>query len=104
MLGDSRGATTPADKKTGQDTGSIKANGQDELREGELEQHPLDPSTTSKYRGMVARVNYLGQNRSDIANTVKELSKDICNPTECSMVKIKVGEICQESAEIHTPV
>ena len=61
LLGDSRGATTPADKKTGPDIGSIQANGQDELREGELGQHPLDPSTTSKYRGTVARVNYLGR-------------------------------------------
>ena len=38
---------------------------------------------------MVARVKYLGQDRSDIANAVKELSKDMCTPTEAGMQKIK---------------
>ena len=89
LIGDSRGATTPAGKKTGQDLGTIRAVGQDELRTGELGQHPLEPSSASRYRGMVARVNYLAQDRSDIANTVKDLSKDMCNPTEMSMIRVK---------------
>lgn len=89
LAGDSRGATAPSDKKTGQDTGFTKANGQDELKAGDLSQRPLDTSSASKCRGMVARVNHLGQDRSDIANTVKEFVKDMCNPSEASMCKIK---------------
>ena len=43
----------------------------------------------SKYRGLVARGNYLAQDRTDIANTVKDLSKDMANPTEESWAKLK---------------
>ena len=41
------------------------------------------------YRGIVARMNYLGQDRTDIQNTIKELGKDLAGPTNHSIVKAK---------------
>ena len=50
---------------------------------------PLDPRGASKYRAMSARINYLAQDRTDLANTAKELSKEMANPTTSSMHKLK---------------
>ena len=60
LLDDSREANSPADK-----------------RAGEQEPRKLEGWEATKYRAMVARMNYLGQDRTDIANTAKELSKDM---------------------------
>ena len=38
---------------------------------------------------MVARANYLAQDRSDIGFAVKELSRSMAKPTECDMAKLK---------------
>ena len=50
---------------------------------------PLSPKETTMYRGIVARMNYLGQDRTDIQNTIKELGKDLSGPTNHSIVKAK---------------
>ena len=42
----------------------------------------LETNEASKYRAMVARGNYLGQDRSDIQFAVKELSRGMSNPTK----------------------
>ena len=49
----------------------------------------LDRSGATDYRVKVARMNYLGQDKRDIANTVKELSTDISSPSTEGMVKLK---------------
>ena len=41
------------------------------------------------FRGMVDRLNYLGQDRSDIQYAVKELSANMANPVEDYMGKVK---------------
>ena len=46
--------------------------GADELKE-------LQPGETSKFRGLVARANYLSQDRGDIKFAVKELSRRMAN-------------------------
>ena len=70
---DSREVGTPTDKD----------------RRGVKEEEYLDQSSSTRYRGLVARMNYLGQDRSDIQFTIKELSKDMANPTTASMSRIK---------------
>ena len=50
---------------------------------------PLSPKETTMYRGIVARMNYLGQDRTDIQNTIKELGKDLAGPTNHSIVRAK---------------
>ena len=42
---------------------------------GEKKPTKLGGSDATKYKAMVARMNYLGQDRTDIANSVKELCK-----------------------------
>ena len=42
----------------------------------------LASSTTTKYRGHVARMNHLGQDRSDIQHSVEELGKDMANSSK----------------------
>ena len=41
----------------------------------------LDAKGGTKYRGLTARLNYLGQDRTDIQYAVKELSKRMANPS-----------------------
>ena len=41
----------------------------------------LNPRSASLYRGMVARANYLAQDRSDIRFAVKELCRAMSSPT-----------------------
>ena len=53
------------------------------------EEEWLDGSDSSTYRGRIARMNYLGQDRSDIQYAVKELSSYMANPTRNGMNKIK---------------
>jgi hypothetical protein len=62
----SKGVATPGIK-------TKFTEGADELRE-------LPPPEASKYRGLVARANYLGQDRSDIKFSVKELSRRMAKP------------------------
>ena len=42
----------------------------------------LDKSAAKQYRGIIARMNYLGQDRSQIQFAVKELSRSMAKPTE----------------------
>ena len=49
----------------------------------------LDQKEATMYRGPVARLNYLGQDRSDIHFAVKELGSAMANPTRLDMVKVK---------------
>jgi hypothetical protein len=49
----------------------------------------LGKDESKKFRGVTARLNYLGQDRLDIQNAVKELSKAMANPEEEDMIKAK---------------
>ena len=42
----------------------------------------LDREESRLYRGLVARLNYLAQERSDITCSVKELSREMAKPTK----------------------
>ena len=55
-------------------------------RSGKLEKESqnLEPKVATRYRGVVARLNYLGQDRSDIQQGVKELGKEMSNPNQNS--------------------
>ena len=49
----------------------------------------LNPSAATKYRGIVARMNYLGQDRSEIQFAVKELGEEMSHPTQASWTRMK---------------
>ena len=70
---DSKEVTTPGDKSH-RNNQNNRVLGKDESR---------------KFRGVTARLNYLGQDRSDVQNAVKELSKAMANPTEEDLIKAK---------------
>ena len=53
------------------------------------EEEYLEQSESTRYRGIVARMNYLGQDRSDVQYAIKELSSSMSNPTRSAMVKAK---------------
>ena len=55
--------------------------------EGDEEQ--VEIGLGSKYRRIVARANYLAQDRADIAYVVKEACRDMANPKANSWDKIK---------------
>ena len=70
---DSKEVTTPGEK-------SQKKNQSREV---------LGRDESKKFRGITARLNYLGQDRSDIQNAAKELSKAMANPTDEDLIKAK---------------
>ena len=56
----------------------------------ELDQtEPLSPSQATKYRALVARANYLAQDRCDIQFAVKELTRRMSRPLEEDWQKLK---------------
>ena len=79
----SREVTTPCDKslENAKNSSGLKAN--------EEEEEKLEPSQATRYRAMTARMNYLGQDRSEIQFAVKELGKDMSNPTKKCWSKLK---------------
>ena len=58
-------------------------------KEGNEDDTLLEPKEASKYRALVARGNYLGQDRSDIQFTIKELSRTMGTPTQGGWNRLK---------------
>ena len=65
------------------------APGTKEVREGQEEEEALDSEWATRYRAMVARMNYLTQDRSDLCFTVKELAREMSSPTMASWKALK---------------
>lgn len=59
------------------------------LKMKEQESQPLSASAATMYRGMTARMNYPGQDRSEIQFAVNELGKEMSNPNQGSWLKLK---------------
>ena len=55
----------------------------------EEEHQDLESSQSTRYRGLVARMKFLGQDHSEIQFAVKELAKDMSHPTKGSVGKLK---------------
>ena len=66
LLADSRSVSTPVDKT---------------IKVAESEDGWLVGSDCARYRAIIARMNYLGQDRSDIQYAIKELSSHMANNT-----------------------
>jgi len=49
----------------------------------------LEPASATQYRAVVARANYLSQDRSDIRQAVKELSRSMSCPCERDWTRLK---------------
>ncbi len=60
-----------------------------EFREEEGDDEELEQSRATLYRGLVARANYLTQDRSDIQFAVRELSRYMAKPTQGDLRKLK---------------
>ena len=57
-------------------------------KEGENDE-ALDPTETTRYRGITARANYLAADRPDLMYSVKELCRGMVNPTKAHWHKLK---------------
>ena len=57
--------------------------------EEQIHEFDLDPEDMSKFRRLAARANYLALDRVDIQFAVKELCRDMANPSGESMRKLK---------------
>ena len=60
-----------------------------DVPEEPCDQHELVPRDASMCRALVARANYLSQDRSDIQFAVKELSRTMSKPTVGDLKKLK---------------
>ena len=49
----------------------------------------LGPEASTKYKQLVARLNFLSQDRHDIAYATKELARGMANPTESDLERLK---------------
>ena len=69
---------------------AVSSTGEDE-KEWEQEENAvcLPPEKSSRYRALVARCNYLAADRGDIQFAVKELCRDMSNPTVRSWKRLK---------------
>jgi len=75
--------STPVDRS------SKDPKNRNEIVNAEKTSEALVSSAATHYRAIVARLNYLGQDRSDIQFAVKELGKDMCTPTQASWTRMK---------------
>ena len=64
-------------------TPGVKPSGQGE------DEGPLSESDKSQYRALVARANYLSQDRGDIQFAVKELSRKMSCPSNLEWIALK---------------
>jgi hypothetical protein len=64
-------------------------NGDREDKEEEWEREVLDKEEAKLYRGVVARLNYLGQDCPDLQFAVKQCSRDMANPKRGSWKSVK---------------
>ena len=64
---------------------------EEERTRGEAAQESpeLQPREATMYRAVIARANYLSQDRSDIRYAVKELSRSMSKPTERDWERLK---------------
>ena len=53
-----------------------------EKEEGDWEDKEMSAEDAQIYRGLVARANYLAQDRTDISFAVKELCRNMASPKE----------------------
>ena len=68
----------------------VRTPGEDDKKGTEVdEDEELDKQEARRYRGIVARGNYLAQDRLDIQFTVKELSRGMAKPTRGDMRKAR---------------
>ena len=59
------------------------------IAEDQVDETPLDAQEAIQYGSMVARLNYLSQDRSDIQFAVKEVCRGMSKPTEGDVLKLK---------------
>jgi hypothetical protein len=76
VKGDSKGLTSP-----------IVKSSVEEIQEAGGE--PLDTASTTEFRSVGARANYLAMDRSDIQFAAKEICRDMSSPTQMSIGKLK---------------
>ena len=72
----------------GEDSKEVTTPGEKSQRKNQSKE-VLGRDESKKFRGIAARLNYLGQDRSDIQNAVKELSKCMAKPSIGAMDRLK---------------
>ena len=73
-----------------QDAKGVASPGEDDKRWQEEEDHiKLDGNEARKYRGLVARANYLALDRPDIQFSTKEVCRGMCHPSKGDLRKLR---------------
>ena len=68
-----------------------------------LESEPLEAAEATRYRALVARANYVAQDRADIQFAVKELSRGMSSPTAEHWNSLKrLGRYLRETPRVVT--
>ena len=55
----------------------------------EIDESPLNKSDAKLFRGMAARLNYMGPDRPDMQYAIKESSRCMANPRQCDWRLLK---------------
>ena len=69
---------------------NTKPVGTPSVRTGNEESPALSSEDATAYRALVARANYLAQDRVDLGYSVKELCRKMAKPTECTEAVWKI--------------
>jgi hypothetical protein len=71
------------------DAKGLSVNGDKEDRVEDWELQPLDKAEAKKFRGVVARLNYLSGDCPDLQFPVKQCTREMANPTWGSWKGVK---------------
>ena len=74
----------------GGETNEAKDAGLKTKEEGDIEsKQELDANMAKKFRGMAARFNFMGQDRSDLQFAAREVCREMARPTVGGMTRLK---------------
>ena len=67
--------------------------------EDEDQRKPMDDKEATEYRGLVALLNFISQDRADVAYASKEVSRRMSSPCESDMVSVKrIGRYLRQNS------
>ena len=72
-----------------QGTKGLSITGERDMKEEEGDSEPLSRAEAKEFRGLAARMNYLAQDSPDLQFPIKQVSREMANPTRGSWKRMK---------------
>ena len=82
QLGDAKPSATPGAKEVSRKREVRVEEDNEEELEMRGEEEPMDSKEAARYRALVAKLNYIAPDRTDLQYAVKEAARSMSNPTQ----------------------